>query len=281
MGSDQESPQHLDSAQKEGSVMDKVLQSNPILEAFGNARTVRNDNSSRFGKFIELKFNKRGNLVGGLIKTYLLEKVRLPSQQEGERNFHIFYQLCSASAEEKNIWKIKNAEAYWYTNQGGIFKLRHVDDKKEFEALKNALITLNFQESDRVSLFNVMAGLLHLGELKFTIGDNGEGSTIDSDQDVLHSLNIASDMLGITNESLVHALTTRIIYARNESMEKKLTPEQACDSKDAFAKAIYGQIFDWIVRTINESIQVDANQIRAEIGVLDVSIHRNINIHIL
>ena len=219
--------------------MDKILQSNPILEAFGNARTVRNDNSSRFGKFIELNFNRRGNLVGGLIKTYLLEKVRLPSQQSGERNFHIFYQLLSTSNEEKKLWKLSNAELYWYTNQGHTFKLKHMNDFEEFENLKHSLKTLNFDEKDQILLFNVIAGLLHLGELKFEPESNGEGSTITNDNHVLESLNNACEMLGIKNELLCQALTTRIINVRGESMTMKLTPEKASDSRGKSFSNVY------------------------------------------
>jgi myosin-5 len=116
-----------------GSIMDKVLQSNPILEAFGNAKTIRNDNSSRFGKFIELNFNRRGHLVGGTIRTYLLEKVRIPYQQLGERNFHIFYQmLAGGSSEEKAEWGLADIQDIFYTNQGNDFVLKFVYDCEEF-----------------------------------------------------------------------------------------------------------------------------------------------------
>ena len=100
------------------TIMEKVLQSNPILEAFGNARTLRNDNSSRFGKFIELSFNRRGCLVGGQIRTYLLEKVRIPFQQNQERNFHVFYQMAAgASPEDREKWSLCSIDSYWYTAQ--------------------------------------------------------------------------------------------------------------------------------------------------------------------
>ncbi len=125
----------------DGSTMDKVLQSNPILEAFGNAKTIRNDNSSRFGKYIDLNFNKRGHLIGGTIRTYLLEKVRLPTQRLGERNFHIFYQMAAGGTEDEKInqWKLKNIESYYYTNQGNVYDLAHFDDKEEYNALKKSI----------------------------------------------------------------------------------------------------------------------------------------------
>ncbi|CAN0470990.1 unnamed protein product, partial [Ectocarpus sp. 8 AP-2014] len=104
--------------------MDRVLQSNPILEAFGNARTIRNDNSSRFGKFIELMFDKRGNLLGAGIETYLLEKVRIPAQAHDERNFHIFYQMCKGGDdEERERWELQGPEEYHFVNQGDCYDL--------------------------------------------------------------------------------------------------------------------------------------------------------------
>ena len=152
--------------QDTGSVMDKVLQSNPILEAFGNARTLRNDNSSRFGKYIELKFNVKGGLIGGSMKTYLLEKVRLCSQQVGERNYHIFYQLAAgASAEERKRWGLDDTPitAFKYVNQGRIFELSNIDDKAQYAETMNALDTLNFAKSDRTALLNAMVAILYMG----------------------------------------------------------------------------------------------------------------------
>ena len=166
----------------DGSVMDKVLQSNPILEAFGNAKTLRNDNSSRFGKFIELNFNKRGHLIGGSIKTYLLEKVRLPSQQQGERNFHIFYQLIAgASVEERDRWQLLPAESFHYTSMGQVVKLRNVNDQDEFRDLRTALQTLNFTADDQRDLFDLVGGCLHLGQLSFRSvhSAEGEGSVVE------------------------------------------------------------------------------------------------------
>jgi myosin V len=256
---------------QEGSIMDKVLQSNPILEAFGNAKTIRNDNSSRFGKFIELNFSRRGHLVGGTIRTYLLEKVRLPFQQLGERNFHIFYQMAAGgSLEERQKWRIESAEELYYVNQGGVFQLQWVDDHEEFEAMRTALRTLGFEADFQVSLLNVMAGLLHLGQLKFVSDADGEGSELAPDPAVTVSINAVAELCGVPVEELKKAITVRIIVARNETYEKKLTPEQASDARDALAKALYGKIFDWIVATINRSIQVEKKQVRADIAVLDI-----------
>jgi len=256
-----------------GSVMDKILQSNPILEAFGNARTLRNDNSSRFGKFIELSFNKRGHLIGGIIRTYLLEKVRLPSQQRGERNFHIFYQLFSGCTKEQyQQWKLNSIEQYEYLLQGGIYKLQSIDDKYEFSQLIHALNILNFKISDQICLFDLVASLLHLGQIEFiAIHDGeGEGSMVSNDEKIQESLQIICELCGLKKHDLIRTLTVRNIIAREETYEKKLTVLQASDARDALAKAIYGRIFDWIVYTINLSIEINNKLVRSTIGVLDI-----------
>ena len=254
-----------------GSIMDKVLQSNPILEAFGNAKTIRNDNSSRFGKFIELNFNRRGHLVGGTIRTYLLEKVRIPYQQLGERNFHIFYQmLAGGGPEEKARWELPDIEDIFYANQGKEFLLKFVDDCEEYEMMCKALDVLQFEKALQESLLNVMAGLLHLGQCAFIPDADGEGSELSTDEATVASMAVAARLIGVPENELVKAITIRIIVARNEQYEKKLTPTQASDARDAVVKALYGRIFDWLVVTINKSIAVDEKQVRANIGVLDI-----------
>jgi myosin-5 len=228
-----------------GSIMDKILQSNPILEAFGNARTLRNDNSSRFGKFIELNFNRRGHLIGGGIRTYLLEKVRLSNHSIGERNFHIFYQMGNASNNEKCHWNINDIKDFNYCNQGQIYKLKHVNDIDEFKHLKTALNILNFDKNDQDSLFKSMAGLMHLGQLKFINDNDGDGSIVMNDSNVIDSLKIACDFLGVDCDQLARSLTIRMIYTRDDTIEKKLSPIQASDARDALSKAVYGLLFDW------------------------------------
>ena len=251
-----------------GTVMDKVLQSNPILEAFGNARTLRNDNSSRFGKFIELKFSKKGNLIGGNLKTYLLEKVRLISQQTGERNYHIFYQMAAGgSAEDKKRWGMADIKTFHYVNKGNVFSLQYIDDKVEYAATTNALDTLNFPDESRVALMNIMAAILHLGQLEFSPNDKDEGSSVSKSTQPL--LETAARLLGVSVAQLGRAMVVRI--ASNKTFEKLLDPQKAGDARDALAKIIYAKVFDWLVVNINNELQApDPKQVRADIGVLDI-----------
>ena len=254
-----------------GSVMDKILQSNPILEAFGNARTLRNDNSSRFGKFIELSFSKRGHIMGGVVRTYLLEKVRLSSQQPGERNFHIFYQMIAgATAEERRRWSLPSLRELHYLCQGGIFELRHVNDKDEFGDLRVAMDTLGFEAGTQVALLGVLAGLLHVGQLQFTHTADGEGSELASEATITASLSSAAALIGVPANELCSIMTVRRMTARAETYSIRLRPDQAVDARDAFAKALYGRLFEWIVQVINSSIRVEAKDARAYIGVLDI-----------
>ena len=186
-----------------GTIMDKVLQSNPILEAFGNARTIRNDNSSRFGKFVELNFDKSGFLVGGLIRTYLLEKVRLCFQQVGERNYHIFYQMAKGGNEtEKKRWSISRIEDFRFANQGNTFSLRFIDDKEEYDFMKNALETLDFSTQNAAQMLDIAAGILHVGQIVFASTLDGEGSEIATDASTSSSLNAACSLLGLPPTTL-------------------------------------------------------------------------------
>ena len=253
-----------------GSVMDKVLQSNPILESFGNARTIRNDNSSRFGKFIELHFSKRGHLIGGTIRTYLLEKVRLVTQQKGERNFHIMYQLIAGcSMEERSAWQLGSAEDYWCCNQGGVYTLRSVDDKVEFATLQTALSTLNFNSTDQQHLFGAVAGMLHFSEVTFE--ECGDGCRVSSTESVSMHFAAFAQLCGLGEDQLKRVLTVRMMTAKDDSYEIELTSLQATEARDALSKALYSRIFEWIVARINESIKVDElSTVRAEIGVLDI-----------
>jgi len=191
----------------------QVIQSNPILEAFGNARTVRNDNSSRFGKFIEIQFDKHAKLAGAQVRTFLLEKVRLVRQSEGERNYHIFYMLeAGTSEDDRDEWRLKGIEEALYTSQSGCYDRRdNVDDAEEYEALTEAMDTMRFMPQDSSGCLSAAAGVLSLGELEFDGFDDGAttGGAAKLRVDGAALCEAAAHLLGVEDEALVNAVTTR------------------------------------------------------------------------
>ena len=259
-----------------GSIMDQILQSNPILEAFGNARTLRNDNSSRFGKYIQLHFNRRGNLTGGVISTYLLEKVRLPAQNKGERNFHIFYQLFAGlSADEKAaVFLDKSIEDYWYTQQGEIYHLDSIDDANDFKQLRQALITLNFTSEHRQEIVSCTAAILHLGQISFArvhaAGHEEDSCAVSTDEEVQESFSRACTLLGVDLKELERILTEKEYFIGGQTFHRPFTVSQAGDARDAVTKGIYGRLFNWLVKVINKTIEVETKNVMARIGVLDI-----------
>jgi len=271
----------------------QVVQCNPILEAFGNARTVRNDNSSRFGKFIEIQFDKKAKLAGAQVRTFLLEKVRLVRQSEGERNYHVFYLLAAgANAEEREEWRLKGdsddpshgLDRYLYTSQSNCFDRRDgALDHEEYELLRDAMETMRFPPEDVDGCLTCAAAVLALGELEFEGVDDGatqggaariaQGGGDDNEDDGENADNCdnAAHLLGVPPEALEGACTCRTIKARGESFTMKLNPQQAADSRDALAKALYTALFEWVVNRVNTSIKV-AKGVKPQsfIGLLDI-----------
>ncbi len=259
---------------EEGSVMDRVLQSNPILEALGNARTIRNDNSSRFGKFIEMMFDKRGNLMGARIETYLLEKVRIPNQSLGERNFHIFYQMAKWATEnqdaeeEQNEWSLGDCDEYHFINQGGCYDLRNISDGDGFEQTLRAMTLMGFLPAEKETILNLIASLLHLGQLEFeSLADGDKAGVVDGDS-VHHVCKLAS----LPRDKLVRALTEKTLEIGSilEVHTIQLKEQQAYDARDALSKALYGKLFDYVVKMINKSISCPEKDVRSSVGVLDI-----------
>jgi myosin-5 len=263
---------------EELSVMQRVLQSNPVLEAFGNARTLRNDNSSRFGKFIELGFSRAGHLLGARVQTYLLEKVRLAFHAAGERNYHIFYQLLRGCSEEDHhkyefhdgiTGGLELPIFFHYTGQGGAPHLREFTDESGLEYTLKAMRQLGWSQETIDAVLSMIAGLLHLGQIKFNeIEVDGNMTAQVADE---RSLAYAAKFLGVDPDQLRCALTERIILARNQEIKTQLTPDRAVDARDALAKTIYGALFLWVVDQVNKSIgwENDAD-IRSSCGVLDI-----------
>jgi myosin-5 len=266
---------------KEGdmSVMTKVLQSNPILEAFGNARTLRNDNSSRFGKFIELGFSRSGTLLGAKIQTYLLEKVRLGFHASGERNYHIFYQLLrGANDEQKKRYNFHDGDThgielvnyFHYTGQGGAPSLREFTDEDGLAYTLKAMRSLGWDESRIDTVLSLVAGLLHLGQVNFDSVENDAGQEIASISDPQIITN-AANLLGVNEDKLKAALVERVLVTRGESITIQLAPAKASDSRDALTKTIYGALFLWVVSEVNQSvIWKNESDVRSSTGVLDI-----------
>ncbi|CAH0482210.1 unnamed protein product [Peronospora belbahrii] len=254
------------------NVMQQVLSSNPILESFGNARTIRNDNSSRFGKFIKMEFSAEGNLIGASIQTYLLEKVRLSYQGESERNYHIFYEIIAgATAEEKKRWNLKTPTKYHYLNQSTCVKRKDgVNDAEQFGFLKTAMQTMGFDDDDMESIFVTISVLLHIGNLEFdeTHQASGtEGSEISSICE--DSMKVVLDYLEVDKQGLEQAICNRNIQTKDEHYSIGLLPEASENARDALARFLYGKLFDWLVSRINEIVE-NEDRDAPFIGLLDI-----------
>lgn len=285
------------------NVEKQVLESNPLLEAFGNARTLRNDNSSRFGKFIELQFRGQGRdaaqlgmsgansrLCGARIQTYLLEKVRVCDQQEGERNYHFFYEACAATAtlsgtsdysfpqklkRDKvkqeltvNLEGFSELSNFAYLTRSTCKVLKDNDDIEMFERRLNAMLTIGIEFDHIIQVLRMVASVLHLGNCKFDAPPgNSEGSMVMTECSA--SIEMAGKLLGVQRQNLESALCSQTRVTRNERIKSSVNVRQAADNRDALAKALYGLVFDFIVRSTNLSIGY-ITDVQLFAGVLDI-----------
>lgn len=261
------------------SIMERVLQSNPILEAFGNAKTLRNDNSSRFGKFIELGFNRAGILQGAKVQSYLLEKVRIGYHGSGERNYHIFYQLLRGATEDQHhkycfhdglTGGLELANYFHLTGQGGAPQLREFTDEEGLKYTLKSMRSMGWGEEKIDHVLSIVAGILHLGQVKFESKMSDGGQEIAQIAD-MQTVSDAAKLLGVDEEKLVTALTVRIMITRGEEIRIDLDPHKAADARDALAKTVYGAMFLWVVKAVNDCIMwEDDKDIRSSAGVLDI-----------
>ncbi|KAK0545973.1 Myosin type-2 heavy chain 1 [Tilletia horrida] len=247
----------------------QILATNPIMEAFGNAKTTRNDNSSRFGKYLEILFDKGHEIVGAKMRTYLLERSRLVYQPETERNYHIFYQLCAgAPSSERKDLGLEDASKFYYLNQGGPGNhiINGVNDAEEFKNTQKALSTVGVTIERQWQIFRLLAALLHLGNVQ--VQASRSDAMLAEDEP---SLFVATRILGIDSSEFRKWTVKKQIQTRGEKIITNLTQAQACVVRDSVAKYIYSNLFDWLVDQMNKSLALGSTQTRTSmIGVLDI-----------
>ncbi|CAK7346446.1 unnamed protein product [Dovyalis caffra] len=226
------------------TVEQQVLESNPVLEAFGNAKTVKNNNSSRFGKFVEIQFDKHGRISGAAIRTYLLERSRVCQVSDPERNYHCFYLLCAAPQEEIEKYKLGNPKSFHYLNQSNCYELVGVGDAQEYIATRRAMDVVGINEREQDAIFRVVAAILHLGNINFTKDEDIDSAVVKDEQSLFH-IQMTAELLMCDLHSLEDALCKRVMITPEEIIKKSLDPLAAAVSRDGLAKTIYSRLFDW------------------------------------
>ncbi|XP_055335103.1 unconventional myosin-VI-like [Paramacrobiotus metropolitanus] len=279
-----------------GPLEERILEANPILEAFGNAKTLRNNNSSRFGKFVEIHFNTKQQVAGGFISHYLLEKSRICIQSEGERNYHIFYQMLAGAPETlRSKFRLTTPADFHYLNRGALKFFANkenqkilstkglqsnvglqdsiLDDVRDYQRTDVALTHLGLSEDDKLMVYATVAAVLHLGNIVFEdSGDAKDGCRVSKNSE--QSLMLTSVLMGVDKDALRDALTSRVMQAsrggfKGTVIRVNLKHYEAGSARDALAKAVYSKLFDYIVGKINDCIPFASSQYY--IGILDIA----------
>ncbi|KAI9806966.1 MAG: class II myosin [Piccolia ochrophora] len=249
---------------------DMVLATNPLLESFGNAKTLRNNNSSRFGKYLELQFNTQGEPVGANITNYLLEKSRVVGQITNERNFHIFYQFTKAASQQyRESFGVQQPQSYVYTSRSKCYDVEGIDDAADFKDTMNAMKIIGLSQAEQDDIFRMLATILWIGNVSFRENDEGNASITDSSV-----IDFVAYLLEVDTAQVNKALTLRVVETsrggrRGSVYEVPLNPTQATAVRDALAKAIYNNLFDWIVERVNRSLKARGATAQS-IGILDI-----------
>ncbi|XP_012494347.1 PREDICTED: LOW QUALITY PROTEIN: myosin-7-like [Propithecus coquereli] len=255
------------SSDKKGSLKDQIIQANPVLEAFGNAKTTRNNNSSRFGKFIRIHFGTTGKLAGADIESYLLEKSRIISQQAAERSYHIFYQIVSNKKPElvESLLLVPNAKQYHWVSQG-VTVVDNMDDREELQITDDAFDVLGFSAEEKMGVYKLTGGIMHFGNMKFKQKPREEQAEVDTTE----VADKVAHLMGLNSGELQKGITRPRVQVGNEFVQKGQNMEQCQNSIGALGKAVYDKMFKWLVVRINKTLDTKMQR-QFFIGVLDIA----------
>jgi myosin-1 len=243
-------------------IKDIVLATNPLLESFGCAKTLRNNNSSRHGKYLEINFNSQFEPVSGKITNYLLEKQRVVGQNRGERNFHIFYQFTKAASENyRQTFGVQGPETYQYTN--GTTSVEGIDDIKDFQETLKAMQIIGIDQQQQDQIFKILAAVLWIGNISFVEDDHGNSTVRDSS-----ITKFVAYLLSVDEQTLINSLVTRVMTTMNETYDIPLNPTQATAVRNALAAAMYSELFNYIIVILNKVL--DKGNKSKSIGILDI-----------
>lgn len=247
----------------------RILAANPFLESFGNAKTTRNNNSSRFGKFVEIHFNRNSQVIGAHILHYLLEKSRVIDQSGEERNYQVFYRICRGAPDSmrKALNINSDCAAYRLMRNSALGEIAFLDDVKDFAVMEKSMTDCGLQPPEKSNVFRLVAAVLHLGNIEFE--ESGDGSAITSATE--SSLTGVSAMLGLEADALRKALTIKMISIAGTESEKALSKTDADFGVNALVKSMYSKLFDWIIDRVNECFPFPADKSVNYIGILDIA----------